>query len=157
MLKKIFNNFEECLVAPLLAALSILVFLQVASRFYLHIPMPWVEELMRVLFIWIIMLSASIGIKRKAHLGVTMFMTPLPRVLQGIFYYFGCVVILATCVLFIYATWDIMVMQKGSNQLLISMPVPIYFSTLALPVGFAMVIIRTVQLAVKAGRDATFF
>lgn len=157
MLKKILDNFEECLVTPLMAALSVLVFLQVASRFYLHIPMPWVEELMRVLFIWTIMLSASIGIKRKAHLGVTMFMNPLPRVAQAICYYFGCVVILATCVLFIYATWDIMMMQKGSNQNLISMPVPIYFSTLALPVGFALVIIRTVQLAIKAGKEASFF
>ena len=156
MLSKIFNNIEECIVAPLMALMSILVFLQVLSRFALHIPMPWIEELMRICFIWTIMLSASIGIKRKAHLGVTMLMTALPRSAQAVFFYFGTLVIIGTCCVFIYATWDIIMMQKASNQSLITMPAPIYFSTMILPVGFVLIIVRTLQMAAKA-RNGEYF
>lgn len=156
MAKKIFNNLEEFFVAPLMVLMTTLVFLQVLSRFILHIPMPWVEEMLRVSFIWTIMLSAAIGIKYKAHLGVTMIMKPLPRSVQAVCYYLGLLVIIATCVIFIYATWDIIMMQKGSNQRLISVPVPIYLSTLALPVGFALVIVRTIQAAIKIKRDDYF-
>lgn len=156
MLKKIFNNLEEALVAPLMALMAGLVFLQVISRFILHIPMPWVEELLRVSFIWTIMLSAAIGIKYKAHLGVTMVMQAVPRPVQAFCYYFGCLVIIGTCAIFIYATWEIMMMQKGSNQRLISIPVPIFYSTLALPAGFALVIVRTVQAALKAHKESYF-
>ncbi len=156
MLVRIFNNIEECIVAPLMALMSILVFLQVLSRFALHIPMPWIEELLRICFIWTIMLSASIGIKRKAHLGVTMLMTALPRPAQAVFFYCGTLVIVATCCVFISATWDIILMQKASNQSLITMPVPIYCSTLILPVGFVLIIVRTLQMAVKA-RQGDYF
>ena len=157
MLAKVLNNIEECIVAPLMALMSLLVFLQVVSRFVLHIPMPWIEELLRISFIWTIMLSASIGIKRKAHLGVSMVMEALPRRLQPLFFYFGTLVIIVTCSVFIYATCDIILMQKASNQSLITMPVPIYFSTMVLPIGFFLIIVRTIQMALKARAEDAYF
>ena len=155
MLKKFFNNFEEILVAPLMLLLTALVFLQVISRFVLQIPMPWVEELLRVSFIWTIMLSASIGIKRKAHLGVSMIMQAMPKYIQAICFYFGILVIITTCAVFIWSTWDILMMQMGSNQRLISVPAPIYISTFALPLGFFLMIVRTIQMTLKIHQTAS--
>jgi C4-dicarboxylate transporter DctQ subunit len=156
MIVKILNNIEEYIVWPLMGVISILVFLQVVCRYLLKVPTPWVEELLRITFIWIIMLSASIGIKRKAHLGVTKIMQMLPRPGQAAFYYLGVLVIIGTCVLFVFASTDLLMMQKRSNQVLISMPLPIYLSTLALPTGFVFMIIRLVQTAIKV-KKANYF
>lgn len=156
MWKKILNQLEEYLVWPLMAALCGLVFLQVLARYLLHIPMPWIEELMRVIFIWLIMLSAAIGVKRRAHLGVTMLMAALPRPWQAFFFYLGALAVIATCGLFVKATLDIIVIQKNTRQMLISLPAPIYFSTLALPAGFVLIAVRTAQSALTARRRKLF-
>ena len=157
MLKKMLGRFEEYLVWPLMATLSGLVFLQVVARYALHIPMPWIEELLRVLFIWLIMLSSSIGIKRRAHLGLTTIMAAMPPKVQPFFFYLGSLAVIITCVIFVSATVDIMMIQKNSRQMLISLPAPIYLSTLALPIGYVLIAVRTIESIFTAAKTRGFF
>lgn len=60
-------RFVEYIIAILAAILSVVVLLQVVFRYALNNPLHWTEEMARFLLIWIVLLGAAIGIKRKSH------------------------------------------------------------------------------------------
>jgi TRAP-type transport system small permease protein len=51
----------------LFAGLTLIVALQVISRFALHVPIIWSEELARFLFFWVVLLGASMSVKTRRH------------------------------------------------------------------------------------------
>lgn len=53
----------------LIVAIAGLVFFEVIARYALAFPAPWLEELLRLLFIWLIMLAACNG----QHLRLDLF------------------------------------------------------------------------------------
>lgn len=51
----------------LFAALTLVVALQVLTRFVLHLPMIWSEELARFLFFWVVLLGAALSVRNRRH------------------------------------------------------------------------------------------
>ena len=54
--------------AAILAGIAALAFFQVVARYFLGLSTPWSEELLRLLFVWLVLLAAA----RTAHLRVDM-------------------------------------------------------------------------------------
>lgn len=62
------------LVAVLLfVALTIVVSLQVFTRFVVHRPMIWSEEVARFLFFWVVMLGAAMSVRNRRHFVIDLF------------------------------------------------------------------------------------
>lgn len=76
------SNIIEAIIALLTAILSVIVLLQVVFRYVLNSPLAWTEEASRFLLIWIVLLGAAIGIKRKSHFTVDIFFKKLSPKLQ---------------------------------------------------------------------------
>lgn len=72
----------EYLIATMVAILSVIVLLQVVFRYGLNSPLAWTEEMSRFLLIWIVLLGAAIGIKRKSHFSVDIVTRKLPDKLR---------------------------------------------------------------------------
>jgi TRAP-type transport system small permease protein len=51
----------------LFAALTAVVALQVLTRFVLHAPFIWSEEVARFLFFWVVLLGAAMSVRRRRH------------------------------------------------------------------------------------------
>jgi TRAP-type C4-dicarboxylate transport system permease small subunit len=51
----------------LFAILTTVVALQVVNRLILHWALIWSEEAARFLFLWVVMLGAAIGVRRRRH------------------------------------------------------------------------------------------
>jgi TRAP-type C4-dicarboxylate transport system permease small subunit len=51
----------------LFAALTAVVALQVLTRFVLHIPFIWSEEVARFLFFWTVLLGAAMSVRNRRH------------------------------------------------------------------------------------------
>ncbi|MFA5527608.1 MAG: TRAP transporter small permease [Peptostreptococcales bacterium] len=64
------NQCVEYVTIVLIAVMVIVVFLQVIFRFIIERSLAWSEEMARYLLIWVTFLGASIGMKRKSHIGV---------------------------------------------------------------------------------------
>lgn len=47
--------------------LTAVVALQVVSRFVIHAPMIWSEEVARFLFFWVVLLGAALSVKDRRH------------------------------------------------------------------------------------------
>jgi len=75
------------LVAFFLATFTILVFLQVLTRFVIQISLPWTEELSRYFFIWMVFAGCTVGVRRRLHYQILFIMNWLPeakkRILEG--------------------------------------------------------------------------
>jgi TRAP-type C4-dicarboxylate transport system permease small subunit len=134
--------FEENLLKVLFLALPALCALQVLSRFVLHIPVPWSEEVMRVLFIWATFLGASLAVKQGAHLSVRALVQVMPRPV-GVAVTFAvdmaCGVL---CLYFAWAGFEVSLMEAQSEQVLPVLGLPTYLSSAALPVGFLLMGVR---------------
>jgi TRAP-type C4-dicarboxylate transport system permease small subunit len=58
----------DAAAALLLAAVVVITAARVAGRYVLGLPMPWSEELTRLLFVWLVMIGAA----RAAHLRIDL-------------------------------------------------------------------------------------
>lgn len=76
------SNFVEMIIALQVAVLSVIVLLQVVFRYVFNSPLAWTEEASRFLLVWIVLLGAAIGIKRKSHFTVDIFFKKLSKIKQ---------------------------------------------------------------------------
>ena len=56
-----------------LSLMTFVIILQVFYRYVLGSSLSWSEESARFLFIWVVMLGASMGVKEGFHVAVTLF------------------------------------------------------------------------------------
>jgi len=66
----------------LMSAITIIVFLQVLTRYVLEYPWGWPEELARMLFAWLALLGAVLALRRGGHFGIGSLTAALPAALR---------------------------------------------------------------------------
>jgi len=69
-----------CIVA--IGAMTAIVILGVFFRYVFLSPLGWTEEAARYLMIWAASLAVSMGIMKREHVGITLFVKKLPPELQ---------------------------------------------------------------------------
>ena len=80
-----YSRVLSALVVVMLAILIIPVAMQIFSRFTHIIPhYIWTEELARFLFVWTIMLGATLGVREGSHLVVDIWPRLSPRPNAGL-------------------------------------------------------------------------
>lgn len=58
---------NRALATILFVLLTVVVALQVFTRFVLHVPMIWSEEVARFLFFWVVLLGAAMSVRDRRH------------------------------------------------------------------------------------------
>ncbi len=79
---KVFRHFLEIAICIILVTLTAVVFSQVISRYFLHAPLSWSEELARFLLMWLAMLSAAYAFRTKSHFALRVVVERCPQSLQ---------------------------------------------------------------------------
>ena len=69
----------EILLVVGLAAMSLMVFLNVVLRYAFSSGIPFSVEISRLIFVWLIFLGAILALKEGAHLSVDSLVRRLPR------------------------------------------------------------------------------
>jgi TRAP-type C4-dicarboxylate transport system permease small subunit len=65
---------NRILAVVLFGALTVVVALQVFTRFVLHMPFIWSEEVARFLFFWVVLLGAALSVKTRRHFVIDVTM-----------------------------------------------------------------------------------
>ena len=73
------NRICEVALIILLAAMAVVVFLQVLFRYIIHLPLFWTEEFARYCLVWASLLGAAVALKRGEHIAVTFFLDNFPK------------------------------------------------------------------------------
>lgn len=72
------NWVVERVCAGLIAAMVVIVWLGVISRYLVDFGITWNEELARYVMIWAALLAVSAGVYRREHIGLELFYHMLP-------------------------------------------------------------------------------
>ncbi len=120
-------------------AMTVLILLQVFCRFVVYVPLPWSEECARYLMVWMGMLGSVLAFEKGRHIGVTVFMDALPPVLRC----WGSRVVQLVIIGFlgIMCYQGVVLSSLNADQRSPALEVSMLVPYLALPVGFAMMIL----------------
>ena len=149
---KIIKRIEQAeitICTVLYAAMVLICFANVCSRFLFHFSFAFAEELELIAFIWSIMLGIAIGYNKGVHLGVS-FLTDLlkgvPKAAAVIFS--GAVSALFMGLLFYQGV--VMVRQQIQSGLKTpALALPQWVQGLAIPVGAVLVMISIVFVTIS--------
>lgn len=88
MISKFDRYFEEVLCTLFLSVVVGSVLMQVVLRFFFHTAAVWAEETAVYGMIFAVYLGATMAVRDRAHIRITLLVSRLPRALQV-----GCVVL----------------------------------------------------------------
>jgi len=161
---KFLDHLEEWLIATLMAAATLVIFVAVLHRYASGIPLPalqdwlltlnlsWAQELCIYMFVWMAKFGAAYGVRTGIHVGVDVLINQLKGKNRALFVLFG----LACGALFtgIVGTlgakfvWEIAHTEQVSPDL----ELPMWIVYLAVPLGSYLMSFRFLQVAWKFTR-----
>lgn len=139
------EHIEKMICVFCLAAMSVLIVVQVFFRYVLNNSLSWSEELARYLFIWMIYIGISYGVKMDKHICVDAVYAIMPKKAQRPYAIVAYVLFLLFAVAIIYYGFLVVGMQITSGQVSPAMSVPMQYVYAAPVVGMILTTIRLVQ------------
>lgn len=139
------DNIEEFLMLVFLGAMTIIMGIQVFSRYALGMSLSWSEELTRYLFIWSGFLSVSYCTRRCVSIKIEQFVAIFPKRGRAMFKVVNHTVEL---ILFIYLlpfAWKYFYSAVLSGQTSPALGLPMYYVQAAPMTGFALCAFRVLQ------------
>lgn len=151
------NKFEEIASSCALAAMSIIIILQVFQRYVVQQSLDWPEELARYLFIFAVYIGSSFAASERRHLEVTIVRTVFGAKIGNYFTILAYVITVIFCgIMFV---WGIMMVQfvMESNQVAPALQFPMWIAYICIPLGFLLMALRTIivikNIVLKKGDD----
>lgn len=145
LLRKIDKHLEEYLLSVILSTTVILITVQVFMRYVMHASPSWTEELARYLFIWMVYIGISYGVKMQRHIKVDAILLILPHKAQKLLLILSNVLFIVFCVFIIYQGTAVAMNLLSFGQTSPALSVPMGYIYMASPIGFSLAIIRLVQ------------
>lgn len=81
-MKRYFDDGIDLVLAVLLVAMTLVVFLQVFFRYVVNAPLSWPEEAARILIVWLSFVGAYMAMRENKHLGFGLLVEKLPVRMQ---------------------------------------------------------------------------
>ncbi|ROR34539.1 TRAP transporter small permease [Inmirania thermothiophila] len=143
---RVLNRIEEAVIALLLVATTLLVFVDVVLRFGFGTGWLWSQELTLHLSAWFVLFGASYGVKVGAHIGVDALVRVLPRRARRAASAVAVAAALVYCGLFLAGSWIYLGKMFRIGIEMEDLPVPLWVAHGILLVGFALLALRLLQL-----------
>ena len=156
---KLLDRLEEVVIAVLMGAATLLIFVAVGHRYAAGLPIPglqdallkidlsWAQELCIYMFVWMAKFGAAYGVRTGIHVGVDVMINRLPPDTRKFYVLFGLLAgalftgIVGT--LGATFTWDIAHTDSVSPDL----ELPKWIVYLCIPLGSYLMCFRFLQVA----------
>lgn len=149
MFSRLLGRLEEAIIALLLVGATLLVFVEVVLRFGFNTGLLWSQELTLLIVAWFVLLGASYGIKKGAHIGVDIVVRMLPAAPRRAVGLLATVLCLLYCGLLGYGAWVYLEKMFHIGIPMEDLPVPLWLAHGVLLVGFALIALRLAEIARK--------
>ena len=136
---------EEVLLAAALAAMAVIMGVQVFCRYVLGASLSWSEELTRYIFIWTGFLSVSYCTKKCISIKIEQFVALFPRRGKAVFKVVNHTFELILFVYLLPFAWKYLMSAVENGQTSPAMGIPMYLVQAAPLAGFALSAIRVLQ------------
>ncbi len=155
MILRLLDRLEEVLIATLIGAATILIFVAVIHRYASGVPflypymapihLSWAQELCIYMFVWMAKFGAAYGVRTGIHVGVDVLVNQLPAVGRRQVILFGifCGALFTFIVgsmgaKFVYAL-------MGTDQVSPDLELPSWLVYLCIPLGSYLMCFRFLQ------------
>lgn len=145
------NRVEEYLAVAMLVALLLTLSAQVFMRYVLGIGFAWIEEVVRILFIYVIFLGAIVGMQRNLHIRVTAGLALFPPSVARAIRYFADLLLFLFC---LAVAWHALEMTLNTLQFrfeLKNLGISMFWAFLPVPISFALQALRLALWHFKIG------
>lgn len=142
-------RFLEGAAGLLIAAMTVLVALQVVFRYVINYTLPWSEELSRYVFVWASLLGAGVALGRAAHLGVDSLVRRVPAVLRQFLAALVRVLIAAFALLLGYQGLILLPATVSQRSPTLGLPMVAVFA--AVPIAAAIFLALEIRALSRAG------
>lgn len=145
-MKKLINHLEEGLMALFLAVMTGLTFVQVVMRYVFNSGWVWSLEATTYAFAWLVLLGMAYGVRTRSHIAVDLVAGRLRGKAHRVVTYLTLLVCLAYALLMLYggSIFVSRLFDLGNNAR--DLPVARWILTFMLPMGFALLTLRFLEL-----------
>jgi TRAP-type C4-dicarboxylate transport system permease small subunit len=141
----------EITIVALFAVLTIAVFGQVVARYVFNQPPTWTEELARFCQVWIVLLAASICVRKGSHLAVDYLGPALPAgTRRAVALFIGCLIAVYAAVVVI---WGIRLAMIGWVQTSPAMQLNMGWVYLIFPVAGGLMLLESILATLHGAPD----
>jgi len=135
------KEIEENCIGFFLLIMLFSVFIQIISRYILHSPFPWTEELARFSYVWLTFIGVGFGIKHRTHITMTIFVEKLPIHLQHILRLIVNIIII-TMLIYILPSNFLFAMRTNRVSGALEIPMPVVY--MGVIIGLVIAVIRLI-------------
>ena len=128
----------------LLVALGVMLAVQVAMRFFLGLGYSWMEEIIRMLFIWVIFIGAVAAMRRNLHIRVEAGLLLFPARLRPLAAWLGDLLLFGFCIAVTWHGLELVLSSADGTFRLQSTRLSMFFPYLILPISFGLQALRLV-------------
>jgi len=139
---RVLDHAEEYIAVALLVALGVLLTVQVTLRYTIGLGYSWMEEIARMLFIWVIFIGAIAAMRRNLHIRVEAGLVLFPARIRPAVAWFGDVVLFAFCVAVAWHGAQLVVSTIDANFRLQSIGISMFWPYLIVPISFGLQALR---------------
>lgn len=141
---KILNRFLETVLAILVALMVVGCFWQVITRFLLHNPSKYTEELLRYMLIWLTMLGVPYAYGKESHLSINLITrTFKPKNLTRT--KIGIEFLVLFISVFVMIAGGVMVTLNSAGQISPAMELPMQVYYICVPISGVLMVLYCLQ------------
>jgi TRAP-type C4-dicarboxylate transport system permease small subunit len=146
----ILRDFEKIVCVAIFAAMTALGFVNVVVRYLTSYSLAASEELLTNGFLLLTVFGAAIAARTGDHLAVTLLHDLVPPPVRKAILALATVLSAFLLALSAWFCWQLVTNQMASGIRSYALQIPAWYYSVALPFGFALILIRYLQYA----RDA---
>lgn len=150
--RDIINRLEEVLIAFLLALMTVLTAVQVLLRYAFNTGLIWSLEATTYSFAWLVLLGMSYAVRTRTHIAVDLLVKQFHAQTRKLLGLLAIAVCLAYALLMLYGSISFVQRLYTLGHEARDLPVARWLLSIMLPLGFALLIWRFVQLGLSIWR-----
>lgn len=143
---RLLEHLEEGLITFLMAAMTLITFIQVIARYVFNYNFVWALELTGVMFAWLIFVGMSYGVRVGAHIGVDALVNSLGSKAGRIVGSLAAALCIVYALLVTFGSFQYVKKMYDVGILMQDLPVQSWIPRAILPVGFALLAFRFTQV-----------
>ena len=144
-LKRLNQNAERWALLVFYVMLVMTMAIEVLRREIFAYSSIWGEEIVRYSFIYLAWIGAAAAVKERAHIRIDVIMHYLGPRAKALLYIFGDLVMFGVALIALYWSWETVHVSWKFGSVSHGLRVSMVWFLLAVPVGFALMLLRLTQ------------
>lgn len=144
-IKTIDKNLERWLLLIFYVMLVITMAIEVLRREIFAYSSIWGEEIVRYSFIYLAWIGAAVAVKERGHIRIDVIVHYLGPRAKALIYILGDIVMFLVAVIAVYWSWEAVHVSWKFGSVSHGLRVSMVWFLMAVPVGFALMILRLIQ------------